>query len=203
MKRLSLAKQGMGIALGLLMAGLLAGCSFSEKETTRETSPAQEEGTGFILTGPGSYDSADTAVVVKIDKSEGTITFLNLTVSRNYTLKYDGTTVFSDKYGSPLSLEQIREGDIVDVTFLKSKKMLASLMLSPSGWSNAQVERYHFNTTAHDVTVGEEIYKITEDTRIFSQGRQIELMDINDTDRQNGLQHRGGKRARISETDGR
>ncbi len=182
MKRLSLAKQGMGIALGLLMAGLLAGCSFSEKETTRETSPAQEEGTGFILTGPGSYDSADTAVVVKIDKSEGTITFLNLTVSRNYTLKYDGTTVFSDKYGSPLSLEQIREGDIVDVTFLKSKKMLASLMLSPSGWSNAQVERYHFNTTAHDVTVGEEIYKITEDTRIFSQGRQIELMDINDTD---------------------
>ncbi len=181
MKRLNIRKKGIGILCALLAAGVLAGCAFAEQRT-EETSPAQGNDTGFVLTGPGSYDSADTAVVVNIDKGEGTITFLNLIVSRNYTLQYDETTVFSDKYGSPLSLEQIREGDIVDVTFLKSKKKLATLMLSPSGWSNAQVERYHFNTNTHDVTVGEEIYKITEDTKVFSQGRQIEIMDINDTD---------------------
>ena len=181
MKRSSLKKRGIGIVLGVLTGILLAGCSFLREEDT-SPSDAEQDGTGFVLTGPGSYDSADTAVIVKIDKAEETITFLNLIVSKNYTLKYDGTTIFSDKYGQPLTLEQIREGDIVDVTFLKSKKKLTTLMLSASGWSNAQVSRYRFNTTTHDVTIGEDIYKITSDTLIFSQGEKIEIMDINDTD---------------------
>lgn len=181
MKQWGLRKKGIGIILGALAGVLLAGCSFTREESSP---PSEEEqsGTGFVLTGPGSYDSADTAVIVKIDKGEGTITFLNLIVSRNYTLQYDGTTVFSDKYGDPLSLDQIREGDIVDVTFLKSKKQLTTLMLSASGWSNAEVSRYRFNSNTHDVTIGEEIYKITGDTLIFSQGERIEMMDINDTD---------------------
>ena len=181
MKRLNLRKKGIGMVLGVLAGVLLAGCSFLQEESTP---PSEEEqgGTGFVLTGPGSYDSADTAVIVKIDKGEQTITFLNLVVSKNYTLQYDGTTVFSDKYGQPLTIEQIREGDVVDVTFLKSKKQLTTLMLSASGWSNAQVSRYRFNTTTHDVTIGEDIYKITGDTLIFSQGEKIEVMDINDTD---------------------
>lgn len=182
MKRLNLGKKGMSAILGVLAGVLLAGCSFLRDERVQESGEEQNGGTGFVLTGPGSYDSADTAVIVKIDKAEETITFFNLIVSRNYTLQYDSTTTFSDKYGQPLSLEQIQEGDIVDVTFLKSKKQLTSLMLSASGWSNAEISRYRFNTTAHDVTIGEDIYKITEDTLIFSQGEQIELMDINDTD---------------------
>lgn len=182
MKRLNLGKKGMSAILGVLAGVLLAGCSFLRDEGVEEHGEEQNNGTGFVLTGPGSYDSADTAVIVKIDKSEETITFFNLIVSRNYTLQYDSTTTFADKYGQPLSLEQIQEGDIVDVTFLKSKKQLTSLMISASGWSNAEISRYRFNTTAHDVTIGEDIYKITEDTLIFSQGEQIELMDINDTD---------------------
>lgn len=182
MKRLNLGKKGISAILGVLAGVLLAGCSFTQEETTPETVEEPNNGTGFVLTGPGSYDSADTAVIVKINREEGTITFLNLIVSKNYTLQYDGTTTFSDKYGQPLSLEQIREGDIVDVTFLKSKKQLTSLMLSVSGWSNAEVSRYRFNATAHDVTIGEDIYKITGDTLIFSQGERIEMMDINDTD---------------------
>lgn len=182
MNRLSLRKRGMGIILGVLAGILLAGCSFLREEGTPETGEEANGGTGFVLTGPGSYDSADTAVIVKIDRAEETITFLNLVVSKNYTLQYDSTTVFSDKYGQPLTLEQIREGDIVDVTFLRSKKQLATLMLSTSGWSNAEVSRYRFNTVAHDVTIGEDIYKITGDTLIFSQGEIIEMMDINDTD---------------------
>lgn len=182
MKRLNLGKKRISAMLGVLAGILLAGCSFSREEGMPETGEEQNNGTGFVLTGPGSYDSADTAVIVKINKEEESITFLNLTVSRNYTLQYDGTTVFSDKYGQPLSLEQIREGDIVDVTFLKSKKQLTTLMLSTSGWANTEVSRYRFNTTAHDVTIGEDIYKITGDTLIFSQGEQIEMMDINDAD---------------------
>lgn len=160
-----------------------AGCAAVKTDgSTAKPEATQEGDTGFVLTGPGSYDSADTAVVVAINQAEKTITFLNFTVSKNYTLQYDGTTTFSDRYGQPMSLEQIREGDIVDVTFLKSKKRLTTLMLSESSWRNDQVSRYTFDTNARNVTIGENTYKITQDTKIFSEGEEVEMMDINDTD---------------------
>ena len=91
------------------------------KEVLANTSTGRVD-TGFILTGPESYDSADTPVVVDIDEEKDTITFLNLDIGRRYTLSMDGTTKLSDKYGDSISLKQLQKGDIVDVTFLKSKK---------------------------------------------------------------------------------
>ena len=175
-------RKGFAVVLGLLCMLLAAGCSF--KKNQKETNPDSTQGadTGFVLTGPGSFDSADTAVVVRIDKEEEKITFLNLTINRNYTLQYDGTTVFSDKYGQSMTLEQIREGDIVDVTFLKSKKKLATLTISGDSWTTADISRYQFDVVSHDVSIGNEIYKVTENTKIFSNGEQIEMMDLNSTD---------------------
>ncbi|MED9904531.1 MAG: PEGA domain-containing protein [Lachnospiraceae bacterium] len=176
-------KKGILAAIWFLSALLLAGCSLKNAgSSTAESQTPADKDTGFILAGPGSFDSADTAVIVKIDSEAKKITFLNLQVSRNYTLQYDGTTVFSDKYGQPMSSDQLREGDIVDVTFLKSKKRLASLTLSESGWTNATVSRYSINTASHDVTIGDDIYKITKDTKIFSDGEEIEIIDLNNAD---------------------
>lgn len=166
-----------------VMIMTFAACGSAQAGSTgAEPVVTPENGTGFLLTGPGSYDSADTAVIVEINDEENTITFLNLTVSKNYTLSYDGTTVFSDKYGEAMTLEQLTEGDIADVTFLKSKKKLTTLALSDSSWTNASVSRYHFGETGHDVTIGNNIYKITTDTKIFSDGEEIEMMDLNSTD---------------------
>ncbi|MDE5680034.1 MAG: PEGA domain-containing protein, partial [Lachnospiraceae bacterium] len=81
-----------------------------------------------------------------------------------------------------MTLEQIREGDIVDVTFLKSKKKLATLTISGDSWTTADISRYQFNVVSHDVSIGNEIYKVTENTKIFSNGEQIEMMDLNSTD---------------------
>lgn len=160
---------------------LLTGCSFPQTKAAKEQQE-QNGNTGFVLTGPGSYDSADTTVVTKVNTSDKTITFLNLTVSRKYTLEYDGTTVFSDKYSQPMSLEQLKEGDIVDITFLKSKKKLTSLSLAQTGWINQEVTRYTIDATRHNVTIGESNYKITKDTKIFSDGEEIDLMEINSAD---------------------
>lgn len=178
-------KKGNFIAAlaGILSLMMLAGCgSDSTGDRTVSTDQANSSGAGYVLTGPGSYDSADTAVVVKINTTEQKITLLNLQVNKNYTLTYDGTTVFSDRYGQPLSLGQVSEGDIVDVTFLKSKKSLTTLALSNSSWSNEEVSRYVISAATHSVTIGEDVYKITDDIKIFSDGEEIEIMDLSETD---------------------
>lgn len=75
------------------------------------------------MTGPESYDSADTAILVDQNAKENTLTFLNLELGRRYTLSMDGTTRMYDKYGQSMSLDQFAVGDIVDITFLKSKSI--------------------------------------------------------------------------------
>ena len=113
-----------------LICLLLTGCSMNY-ETEQEP---KELKTGFIPARAGMYDSADTAVIKQINKSKQTITFYNLVRERSYTLNFDGTTSLYDKYGSSLSIEQVNAGDIVDILFLKEKKMLASLKMSESSF---------------------------------------------------------------------
>lgn len=147
-----------------------------------DTSSGERVDTGFVLTGPESFDSADTAVLVEKNENDETVTFLNLDLGRRYTLSYDGTTGFYDKYGESISLSQAAPGDIVDVTFLKSQKHLTTLQLSAAAWSHRNVERYEINSLRNEVTIGQEVFKLTENTQYLSSGRSIEQMDLNPSD---------------------
>ena len=150
--------------------------------TLQTTEESDRVDTGFAVTNPDSYDSADTAVLVDINSVDNTVTLLNLDLGKQYTLSVDGTTRYADKYGKAISLEQLGEGDIVDVTFLKTKKHLTTMQLSRSAWQYDDVERYDLNTVRREVTIGEEVFKLSRDTRYFSQGHSIEEMDLNPSD---------------------
>ncbi len=138
--------------------------------------------TGFVIPGPNSYDSADTAVLVDKNKTDNTVTLYNYNVNKNYTLSVEGTTLLYDKYGEAISLEQIEEGAVVDVTFLKSQKRLNSMQLSKEAWVYESVSKYEIDTVRHDMSIGESIYKFSEDVLLFSGGRQVEMMDLNAAD---------------------
>lgn len=159
--------------------GVLPRNNNSPAETTP---PPGRVDTGFVVTGPESFDSADTAILVGRDDKENTLTFLNLELGKRYTLSLNGTTRMYDKYGQALSLEQFEIGDIVDVTFLKSKKHLTSMQLSASAWSYTDVTRYELNTIRGELVIGDETYKLTENTQYLSDNRNIELMDLNPYD---------------------
>ena len=143
----------------LSMAMLLTACanpfrSQGEPEPGTASPTPERADTGFVLTGPDSYDSADTAVLVGRNADENTVTFLNLELGRRYTLSLDGTTGLYDKYGESISLDQIYIGDIVDITFLKSKKHLTTMRLSSKSWILENVERYEMNPVRSEVTMG-------------------------------------------------
>lgn len=161
-------------------ANSLQGSQSSEAEDSAASSERAD--TGFVVTGPDSYDSADTAIFVGRNEKEGTATFLNLDLGKKYTLSIDGTTRFYDKYGESISFSQVEAGDIVDVTFLKAKKHLTTLQLSPSSWSIEDVENYEINAVRGEVSIGPEVYKLTSDTQYLSEGRSIDNMDLNPAD---------------------
>ena len=177
----------MGIAVSLFAGLIFSGCGdFSlMPDTSPVVGPEDETQTasGPVVYGPGSYDSADTPILVKKDEEKKTLTFYNLDVGKNYTLEYDGTTCFYDKYGSALSLSQLGSGDIVDVKFIKGKKHLTEMKMSDTAWVIAETDRYAMDATKREVTIGDETYKISTDAVYFSDERQIGEQDIIPTDR--------------------
>lgn len=184
-KKYSKTKQTV-VILSLVTAMSFAGCgqtaSSGTAATPAPTAQAERIDTGFVVTNPDSYDSADTVVLVDINNVDNTVTLLNLDIGKRYTLSMDGTTRFADKYGKAISLSQLQEGDIVDVTFLKSQKHLTSMQLAQTAWQYEDVEHYEMNTVRNEVAIGEEVFQLSRDTQYFSQGHSIEKMDLNPAD---------------------
>ncbi len=145
---------------------------------------SEEEQPMFSSSIPGSYDSMDeVAVVMAVNQEEKTITLRNTDLQRNYTLDYSQATRLEDRYGSSLSIAQIKAGDLVQVTFLKNKKRLNTLSLcGGEAWTYEKVTEYAVNRNTRVLTLGTDFYKIGDDTLIFSQGKQIDWMDLNDVD---------------------
>lgn len=162
-----------------------------KKEATELAQTSNGADTGFVVAEAGSYDSADTAVVVEKDEEKSEITFQNMELGKQYTLAFNGATTINDQYSESMSMAQIEEGDLVDITFLKEKKRLNSIQLSTQGWQLTDVSRYTIDELAKQMVIAEDVYKLTEDTVIVSSGKQAEVMDINAADvlKVNGVGH--------------
>lgn len=168
------------IALLITVMMMFSACG----DLTDEGKSVEKESlnTGFSVTGSESYDSFDIPVVVGIDDQDRKISFLNLDTGRQYTLNIDGTSKFYDKYGQVISLAQLKLGDVVDVIFLKNTKHLVKLNLSSSAWKYDNVEKYEIDTVRREVSIGGGIYKLSEYASFFSDGRKIDLMELNSAD---------------------
>lgn len=159
-----------------LMALMIMACAKKDTESDKEID------TGFVPAVAGNYDSADTAVVIKTDSDAMTITLLNLELGRQYTLSYDGTTVISDKYGSPMIMSQFRRGDVVDVKFMHAKKRLASIKISDSAWYFSGITNYTLSENDNSLTFGEDVYKLSKDLIVATGEGLLNIEDIHKDD---------------------
>lgn len=173
-KRLSAFVTGV-----MILALVITGCTSQASNIGLARENDQNTiGTDFVVAEAGSYDSADTAVVLSTDFDSGNIIFMNIATGKQYTLSYDGTTYVKDRYENPMSMSQIKEGDIVDITFLRGKKKLASVQLSPQSWVYDNIENYDLGGMNRTATIGSGTYSLPDQVVVLSDGRRVEVMDI-------------------------
>jgi hypothetical protein len=176
---ISYGKRSLRFLPVLAAAFLLAGCAGSDPLP----SVIDPEDSELIEDyGPLDYDSEDAPLLIDKNVVEKTLTFLNLDLGKEYTLNYDGTSCFYDKYGTGLSLDQVSVGNLVDVRFVKDSKHLTSLSLSKRGWKADTTDKYLINASKQEITIGEDVYRISSNARFFSGTEQIHLQDINSLD---------------------
>ena len=180
----------LSILLTIMTFVSFSACGHSLKQegtsgvNTTEESVESRYDTGFVAASYDSFDSADTAIFMRRDAQEQTVTLWNTAVGRTYTLSYDGTTRFADKYGESISLAQINPGDVVDVKFLKAQKHLTTMAFSSEVWSLEKVTFFELDSVLGQATVGQETkkYKLTANTHFFSEGKAIDIMELNPAD---------------------
>jgi len=164
-----------------MTALILTGCTSEASSISSAQGKADDADmadTGFTLSSVGSYDSADTAVVVSTDETNKAVTFINMETGKQYTLYYDGTTYVKDKYDGPMTISQIKAGDVVDVTFLKGKKQLASIKLSSEAWVYDDVYNYDLAGANRTATIGSQTYSLPEGVVVLSEGRRVDKAEV-------------------------
>ena len=165
---------------------MLMGCAFRGAGTpdtqTDVTVGNQEQVTAVPAPQSPGYDSVDTAIVIRYNTEEKTISLRNLETGRQYTLAYDGTTRLSDKNGQVLTMAQIKAGELVDVTFRYRSKTLVSLTQSRDAFVKEGLTDYALSETGRSMTVNGVQYRLADDLAILSDGELIELMDLNSVD---------------------
>lgn len=164
-----------------LTALILTGCTSEASSISRAKDKNGKKDvvdTGFTLSTVGSYDSADTAVVLSTDLDNKAVSFVNMDTGKQYTLYYDGTTYVKDKHDGPMTISQIRAGDVVDVTFLKGKKKLASIKRSPDAWVFDDVNNYDLAGANRTASIGSQIYSMPDGAVVLSEGRRVEAGEV-------------------------
>ena len=164
----------------LVSMGVFTGCSLLPENSDVENKTNKEA--MEIVTSVGSYDSLDDAIFVSMNKDDSTMKFQNMETGKFYTLNYDGTTSFVDKYEEAISSNQLVEGEMVHVAFRKAAKHLTSLKISKEAWNFSEVENFRIDESKNSISIGQTIYKLGENAVVLSEGNRMELMDINQKD---------------------
>ena len=166
-------------AVIMMMALFITGCTSQASNIGLAKDKVDKAvDTGFTVSTVGSYDSADTAVVVSVDPQNNAVTFLNMDAGRQYTLYYDGTTYVKDKYSGSMAISQIKAGDVVDVNFLKGKRQIASIQLSPGAWAYENIQNYDLGGINKTASIGSTTYSLPDDVVVLSDNKRAEVMDI-------------------------
>ncbi len=167
------------VALLMLAAITLTGCT-SEASNIGVAKNKENNvvDTGFSVSTVGSYDSADTAVVLSIDTNNKAVSLINMETGKQYTLYYDGTTYVKDKYEGAMTISQIKEGDIVDVMFLKGKKKLASIQKSPKAWVYDSISNYDLAGANKTASIGSKTYSLPAGVVVLSEGRRMGTEEV-------------------------
>lgn len=152
-----------------------------EQSGTSEGTAPQPEATPAVY-APDSFDAEGIAILVERNTTEKKVVLYDPEKAENYTLEVVGTSTFSDKYGEPLALNQIMPGDVVEVTYLKQINRLNTMHLVADGWVTKDVKKFSLDWEAQQAVIGKDKYKLSEKVLIFSDGKQITPMEINEVD---------------------
>lgn len=155
---------------------ILTGCGAASlaQESTFESAyenGAEEENINI-------FTSSASVVIAAIYEDDQSLSLFGIDGKESMVLSYDGATLIQDKYKSPMSIAQLQEGDIAEITYNKELGRLGAITLSSDAWKYEGISKYSFNQENGSITIGDESYGMESSILAFSAGRSIDTSEI-------------------------
>lgn len=126
--------------------------------------------------GKSVKKSLDILIVSDINSANETIRVYNYSTGVQYQYYYGLTTGFFDKYGNHMSVSDIHQGDVVDISGADSDGKAKRIQKSDKVWTNDAVTNFSVDKNKSVLEIGNSSYRLGERTMIFSGS------DVIDTD---------------------
>ncbi len=127
---------------------------------------------------PDIYTSESRGVIGDVNTDDRTVTIYRMKEKDELTVVYDSATVVQDKYGSALTMSQLTKGEIVSVRYNSELLKAGSVAVAPDTWSYDNVSKYVIDEGRGTLQVGNDTYRISPETRVFSGSEQIPVNQI-------------------------
>ena len=168
-----------GLFFFLMFAAV--GCGNSGKRTSvqnKNRDQATEDG----IEQTEGYDEIKNMVFVKLDKEAKSVILQDVENGVRYTLNYTGGTYVYNKSGSPITMEQIGEGELVEASFDYADSKLGKLQLLKDAWVYEEVENTELNRANFRMRIYGSNYKFSDRLFILSNGKELGLNELNEED---------------------
>jgi hypothetical protein len=162
----------------LLFAVGLSGCGAGTKqEIPSVTSPSTESGQDS-----GETSEQDLYLITAIDSPEESIQLYRYRNGKEYRFSYTVDTVFRDKYQKRSSVSAFCPGKAVFIGSVDDEGRISEVTMADSVWQYDDIVRFSVDEEGGILRIADSNYRITPETRVFSDGEAVEFSDISAND---------------------
>lgn len=133
--------------------------------------------------GKSVKNNSDILIVSDINSANETIRVYNYSTGVQYQYYYGLTTGFFDKYGNHMSVSDIHQGDVVDISGADSDGKAKRIQKSDKVWTNDAVTNFSVDKDKSVLEIGSSSYRLGERTMIFSGSEVIDTDSITAQDK--------------------
>lgn len=176
-------KRRVSTCLLFLVVALVCGCASSrvtKKEVVMTAGPQENS-----FDNPNldiRYDVQMLAAVISVDTQAGIVVFQETKTGQSYTLTYTGATQIFDKYNEPMSMAQVKSGDLVQAYYYQKKVQLTGICYRNDTWEYKETTDWKVDTEEQTITVNGEQYYYKDGISLLSSGSEVEFRDLNKQD---------------------
>lgn len=157
----------------------------SMNDTTEAVGESTQPGLGTAAeeNGKSVKKNSDILIVSDINSANETIRVYNYSTGVQYQYYYGLTTGFFDKYGNHMSVSDIHQGDVVDISGADSDGKAKRIQKSDKVWTNDAVTNFYVDKDKSMFKIGSSSYRLGERTMIFSGSEVIDTDSITAQDK--------------------
>lgn len=123
-----------------------------------------------------------TAALISVDTDKMQIMIKDIFKGDNYVLSYNGGTDVKNMYDNVISMAQLVEGEIIDVTFDTDKKKVKSVYINKDFFRSSNVVGFKASPSNSTITYGSASYVYTENLLVVSDGKVLAPTEIMNRD---------------------